>query len=377
MMNNRYAIGGGIGSAGNFGKGGGMPSGMPGGSSKGSQTPQPQMPPQQPPPPPASQPATQAMPPQFQMPMMPPQTQMPPTAQPGVSQGMGTPPGLPPWMQQGQQPGNGKGSNFLGGLEGMLKNYMPWGQGQQGQSMQGGQNYWSQFMQHPQQQGAMASGGIAGAPMAKFGPDGTHDPVPHMIHPLFQRAPRPQMAHVKGFADGGTESMSSAMPYWVRQQNNELERAMSQGVSTPIKSEVPGRTDQIPATVPAGAYVLPADVVSGVGEGNTNAGSAMIDRMLNSAPFGIKEHAPRGHRGPPPPPRPFRDPADQMAAKGGGIQNHARIIVAGGEHLIHPNDVRRLGHGDLKRGHDILDSFVKKVRAATIAKLKKLPGPKK
>jgi len=43
--------------------------------------------------------------------------------------------------------------------------------------------------------------------------------------------------------------------------------------SGPIMSSVNGRTDHLPMNVPDGAYVLPADIVSGLGEGNTMAGS--------------------------------------------------------------------------------------------------------
>jgi hypothetical protein len=35
-----------------------------------------------------------------------------------------------------------------------------------------------------------------------------------------------------------------------------------------------------------------------------------------------------------------------------------------------------MGGGDLDKGHTELDDFVKKMRANTVATLKKLPGPK-
>ena len=53
------------------------------------------------------------------------------------------------------------------------------------------------------------------------------------------------------------------------------------------------------------------------------------------------------------------------------------IMAAGGEHVIPPEMVRRIGLGDLKRGHQILDEFVKEVRKRNIRDLKKLPGPVK
>jgi hypothetical protein len=34
------------------------------------------------------------------------------------------------------------------------------------------------------------------------------------------------------------------------------------------------------------------------------------------------------------------------------------ILAAGGEYVVHPHVVRRIGHGNLKQGHRILDAFV-------------------
>jgi hypothetical protein len=53
------------------------------------------------------------------------------------------------------------------------------------------------------------------------------------------------------------------------------------------------------------------------------------------------------------------------------------IVAAGGEYVIHPDDVVRIGGGNMDAGHKVLDSFVKKMRAKTVATLKSLPGPKK
>ena len=53
------------------------------------------------------------------------------------------------------------------------------------------------------------------------------------------------------------------------------------------------------------------------------------------------------------------------------------IVAAGGEYVIHPDDVTRIGGGNIDRGHKELDSFVKMMRAKTVQTLRKLPGPKK
>lgn len=177
------------------------------------------------------------------------------------------------------------------------------------------------------------------------------------------------LSNARKFASGGSFSQADAVPNWIRQTNYELNQAIDAGASSPIKAATPGRTDSIPATVPTGSYIIPADVVSGLGEGNTLAGAAVIDRMLSSMPHGIQERRmPRGDTIPPPP---------RASHAAGGATESADIVVAGGEHLIHPNDVAKIGKGDINAGHEILDKFVKSVRAKTIKQLKSLPGPKK
>ena len=47
----------------------------------------------------------------------------------------------------------------------------------------------------------------------------------------------------------------------------------------PIPSPVAGRTDHLPMHVSSGSYVLPADIVSALGDGNTDAGAAKLDQM--------------------------------------------------------------------------------------------------
>jgi hypothetical protein len=61
----------------------------------------------------------------------------------------------------------------------------------------------------------------------------------------------------------------------------------------------------------------------------------------------------------------------------GGPVGAVPIVAAGGEYVIHPQDVVRLGSGSLEDGHRILDEFVKRMRAKTIKTLEALPGPKK
>jgi hypothetical protein len=58
-------------------------------------------------------------------------------------------------------------------------------------------------------------------------------------------------------------------------------------------------------------------------------------------------------------------------------QGDIPIIAAGGEYVIHPDQVREVGHGDLEAGHKVLDRFVIHTRKKHIETLKKLKPPKK
>ena len=51
----------------------------------------------------------------------------------------------------------------------------------------------------------------------------------------------------------------------------------------PLHSTVAGRTDHLPSQVPNGSFVLPADIVSGLGEGNTMSGFKAAKRMFEGA----------------------------------------------------------------------------------------------
>lgn len=118
----------------------------------------------------------------------------------------------------------------------------------------------------------------------------------------------------------------------------------------PIYSPVAGRTDHLKMHVESGSYVFPADIVSALGEGNTNHGFKVLEEL-------------------------FGNPKTELAM--GGQNRMTPIVAAGGEYVASPAAVTELGEGDMDKGHAILDEFVKKVRQKTIQTLKKLPGPKK
>lgn len=193
-------------------------------------------------------------------------------------------------------------------------------------------------------------------------------------------APKPLMPmptnaeEVKGpenYADGG------ATPAWYAKQEA---RGMTH--SGPLMSAVPGRTDQLPISVKSGSYVVPADVVSALGEGNTAAGNNILKSMF-TGPFGMPTLHSRGLSGtrsskrssgfgaPKATPLPKIKPTKYAA---GGV---VPIIAAGGEYVIDPDQVAQVGNGDMEQGHAILDAFVNNVRAQHIKTLQSLPGPNK
>lgn len=116
----------------------------------------------------------------------------------------------------------------------------------------------------------------------------------------------------------------------------------------PIHSPVAGRTDHLPMHVASGSYVIPADIVSALGEGNTMAGFRVVKSLFGEA----------------------------RAAEQSGIPP-VPIVAAGGEYVLGPSQVVRLGDGSLDDGHKILDAFVLQMRSKTVKTLQNLPGPKK
>lgn len=120
----------------------------------------------------------------------------------------------------------------------------------------------------------------------------------------------------------------------------------------PIHSPVAGRTDHLPMHVPSGSYVIPADIVSALGEGNTMAGFRTVKTMFSKASAGAY-------------------------AEGGSVGEPVAIVAAGGEYVLTPDEVAWAGGGNMDAGHKALDQWVKQTRAETISTLKKLPGPRR
>lgn len=116
----------------------------------------------------------------------------------------------------------------------------------------------------------------------------------------------------------------------------------------PVVGDTGGRADKVDTSVPDGTYVLPSQAVSHLGENNTMAGLKVLQHMFpNSSP----RHA---HK-----------------AKGGAVP----VAIADGEFCVSPEDVKRVGGGDIDHGHRVLDHWVMQLKEDHIRTLKGLEAP--
>lgn len=194
--------------------------------------------------------------------------------------------------------------------------------------------------------------------------------------------------HVMRRASGGVAS--SDAPYFVRQEARAIQEN-PYGFSVGIGG---GRTDKNNVSLADRSYVLPADIVAGLGDGNSLAGAHVWNSILQSMPWAVSPPKSQAtHR----PPNPPHDASLMQGITGqrqttfaqGGETPEVPIASADGEILIHPDDVLRVGQyyapdherkrGDyramMRRGHRVLDGFVKDIRGRTIKHLRGLKGP--
>lgn len=146
----------------------------------------------------------------------------------------------------------------------------------------------------------------------------------------------------EGFATGG--AVDSAMSV-----ARQIKRAKGGKVHVgPITGDTGGRADKVPMRVPNGAYVLTSDHVSGLGEGNTEAGMKKLSAMFpKSKPSKLRQL-----------------PADEAIP----------IYAADGEFVISPDDIVDR-FGELDYGHRALDEWQTQERQQLIKTLQGLAPP--
>ena len=117
----------------------------------------------------------------------------------------------------------------------------------------------------------------------------------------------------KHFDVGGFAS-SMESPWWA--SSEERESVDRHGL---LASPIAGRTDKLAVSPAAGSYVIPADVISGLGEGNTLAGANVMQRMLETGPHGIRMQPSRSVKGMPHPPPAYREGEGDNGMASGGM----------------------------------------------------------
>lgn len=161
---------------------------------------------------------------------------------------------------------------------------------------------------------------------------------------------------------------------------NEARAMMHAG---PIMSAVPGRTDRHNMKLASGAYVMPAQAVSHLGQNNTMAGFKVLNSMFGpgSALHTQAQRIAHGPGAPPTAPTPrgsfARGGGDNGGARGEQAGAPVDVVTAGGEYVIPPSIVAAVGGGDISHGHNVLDAWVNGIKQEHIRTLKKLPGPAK
>lgn len=154
-------------------------------------------------------------------------------------------------------------------------------------------------------------------------------------------------ASARGFKQGGTASGGLIK---------------HSGMTTgPLVSTVPGRTDLHLTKVPSGSYVIPADIVSAHGQGNSLAGMAALHKL-----FKLGE-------------------AKASLARGGKADEHVGkpvpVKLAGGEIVVPPSNLHETMQRisgkklSLDQAHSAMDSWVVNQRKKLRKTLAKLPGP--
>lgn len=144
----------------------------------------------------------------------------------------------------------------------------------------------------------------------------------------------------------------------------------------PLVSDVPGRTDKHFTHVPSGSFVIPADIVSGHGEGNTLAGMNTLQKLFKMGAHATSQPHKMGSI----------NRVKKFSAGGTTDLNVGKPVpvkLAGGEIVVPPENahetMQRI-HGkkmSLDEAHAAMDKWVVNERKKLRQTLAKLPGPAK
>lgn len=172
----------------------------------------------------------------------------------------------------------------------------------------------------------------------------------------------------KRAAGGGAPVMSASQgsPWWTRTQAYQSNKP---GLF--LHGSTPGRADMVHTIAPPGAHIIPADVISGMGQGNSLNGASQFEKMLKSGPYGTAP-VPTGRHGMG---MPRASAASHLAR--GGAHRETPVALSDGEFMVFEHWVRHLGGGDPKKGKQLLNKMILDERKKHIKTLQRLPGPVK
>ena len=199
-----------------------------------------------------------------------------------------------------------------------------------------------------------------------------------------QQAAQPGQGFRRGGApkrDMGGMSMSTDTPWWTRSEARDFDSGLLHGTT-------PGQADAIKTTAPAGGFVVPAEVVAHLGQGNTLAGSRVMQSILDTGPGGMPLQRHGTGRGPPRPPELPRSEQEQFK-KGGPIPvfeakerggekqkpGETPVDLSDGEFYVSPHHVTAWGGGDHERGIRIWNKWTWQKHKEHQASLRKYKGP--
>lgn len=179
---------------------------------------------------------------------------------------------------------------------------------------------------------------------------------------------------------GGMMGLSTAEPWWTR--------AEARGDSGLLHGATGGQADQVKTQAPPGSFVVPAEVVAGLGQGNTLAGARVMQSILDTGPRGTPLSRGTRGRGPPRPPSVPAElrgglkeggevPLFEAKARGGGKTEPGKtpVDLSHGEFVISPEHVKAWGGGDTERGIRIWNKWTWAKHKEHVKDLKEYKGP--
>lgn len=151
----------------------------------------------------------------------------------------------------------------------------------------------SQIGEAPASQGQ----GLQSQPQQQMPSDAEHQLIQEAVMAIKGQVPKPQadqilMTFVQQFGEPALQDLVVRVQQTAQAQQGQAMQA-SDGQSDSIPATIGG---QQPAALSEGEYVVPSDVVSGLGNGSTDAGARHLDRMVDStrkARHGSPQQPPR------------------------------------------------------------------------------------